>query len=108
MTERIKHHFKTIPGDKAYSTSDGFIFQNKHDSEAHAAILKDKKVDEHERVDYEGELEDDAIILAEEKAKQEAEEAAKLEAEQKAKQEAEELAKLESEETAKLEAERES
>jgi hypothetical protein len=50
MKEKLSHFFKTYPtATECHSTSDEFIFTEKHRAESHAATLQDKAVKTHKR-----------------------------------------------------------
>lgn len=52
MKEDIKEFFKSHPSiNEVYGTSNGFLFVQKTDAEAHARELKDRKIETHYRGD---------------------------------------------------------
>ena len=53
MKTEIQNYFKSYPdSQEVFSTSSGLLFHKKHDAEAHADTLSDKRVGEHKRGDY--------------------------------------------------------
>lgn len=50
--EKIKSYFKQYPDEETvHSTSDGFLFKNPHDAEAHSRTCDDKKVNTYHKSD---------------------------------------------------------
>ena len=64
MKAKLQQYFDSYPNDTCFSTADEFIFHKENDAIAYANTLEDKKVKEHDRVDYPAE---NVEVSAEEK-----------------------------------------